>query len=63
MAIPVPGMRAASHGSVPRAGRISFAHADWAGYSIFEEAFTLGHLAGGEAAKNLSASAPRSRRP
>ena len=62
MAIPVPGMRAASHGSVPRAGRISFAHADWAGYSIFEEAFTLGHLAGGEAAKNLNASAPRSRR-
>ncbi len=23
-----------------------FAHADWAGYSIFEEAFTLGHVAG-----------------
>ena len=28
------------------AGRLHFAHADWAGYSIFEEAFTLGHGAG-----------------
>ncbi|MBS0428530.1 MAG: FAD-dependent oxidoreductase [Proteobacteria bacterium] len=27
-------------------GRLQFAHADWAGYSIFEEAFTRGHLAG-----------------
>lgn len=27
-------------------GRLRFAHSDWAGYSIFEEAFTLGHLAG-----------------
>jgi monoamine oxidase len=25
---------------------LSFAHSDWAGYSVFEEAFTLGHLAG-----------------
>ncbi|MDD2925442.1 FAD-dependent oxidoreductase [Rhodoferax sp.] len=24
-------------------GRLSFAHSDWAGYSVFEEAFTLGH--------------------
>jgi len=31
---------------VPRDGRLSFAHADWSGYSIFEEAFTRGHLAG-----------------
>ena len=28
------------------APRLSFAHADWAGYSVFEEAFTLGHAAG-----------------
>lgn len=28
------------------APRLAFAHADWAGYSVFEEAFTLGHLAG-----------------
>ncbi|MBX9818806.1 MAG: FAD-dependent oxidoreductase, partial [Burkholderiaceae bacterium] len=27
-------------------GRLRFAHSDWAGYSIFEEAFTLGHHAG-----------------
>ncbi|HEY8908002.1 MAG TPA: FAD-dependent oxidoreductase [Rhodoferax sp.] len=25
--------------------RLNFAHSDWAGYSIFEEAFTLGHWA------------------
>ncbi|MDD5333543.1 MAG: hypothetical protein PHS32_07335 [Rhodoferax sp.] len=25
--------------------RLSFAHSDWAGYSVFEEAFTLGHYA------------------
>ncbi len=29
-------------------GRLAFAHGDWAGYSIFEEAFTLGHLAAGQ---------------
>ena len=27
-------------------GRLTFAHSDWAGYSVFEEAFTLGHNAG-----------------
>ncbi len=27
-------------------GRLAFAHGDWSGYSIFEEAFTRGHLAG-----------------
>jgi hypothetical protein len=27
-------------------GRLRFAHADWAGYSVFEEAFTLGHTSG-----------------
>ena len=27
-------------------GPLAFAHSDWAGYSVFEEAFTLGHLAG-----------------
>ena len=26
--------------------RLSFAHSDWAGYSVFEEAFTAGHTAG-----------------
>jgi len=27
-------------------GRLRFAHSDWAGYSVFEEAFTMGHVAG-----------------
>ena len=26
--------------------RLTFAHSDWAGYSVFEEAFTAGHAAG-----------------
>ena len=26
--------------------RLGFAHSDWSGYSVFEEAFTLGHWAG-----------------
>jgi len=30
----------------PAAGRLRFAHADWSGYSVFEEAFTRGHAAG-----------------
>jgi hypothetical protein len=25
--------------------RLTFAHSDWAAYSVFEEAFTLGHRA------------------
>lgn len=29
-----------------RDGRIAYAHSDWAGYSVFEEAFTMGHGAG-----------------
>ncbi len=35
---------------VPAWERLRFAHADWAGYSVFEEAFTLGHAAGYAAA-------------
>jgi len=30
----------------PSDGRLRFAHADWSGYSVFEEAFTRGHAAG-----------------
>jgi monoamine oxidase len=50
MAMPAPGLLAqlGAHGPVA-AGRLSFAHADWSGYSIFEEAFTRGHLAGSAA--------------
>ncbi len=33
---------------VPQWGHLRFAHSDWAGYSVFEEAFALGHAAGGE---------------
>jgi hypothetical protein len=29
------------------AGRLAFAHSDWSGYSIFEEAFVRGHLSAG----------------
>jgi len=56
MAIPRPGLLAqigahrmspdAVHRGRVIAGRLSFAHADWSGYSIFEEAFTRGHVAG-----------------
>lgn len=49
MAIPEPGLLArmgAAHRGQVAAGRLSFAHADWSGYSIFEEAFTRGHVAG-----------------
>ena len=31
---------------VPTWQRLAFAHSDWAGYSVFEEAFALGHAAG-----------------
>jgi hypothetical protein len=48
MAIPAPGLLA-QLGARPCviAGRLAFAHADWSGYSIFEEAFTRGMLAAG----------------
>ena len=58
MAMPVPGTLAqvqrlqsagaGRHGALrfADAPRLAFAHADWSGYSVFEEAFTLGHAAG-----------------
>jgi len=44
MAIPAPGQRGSTALAALRAqrGRVRFAHADLAGYSVFEEAFTLG---------------------
>ena len=33
---------------VPQWEHLRFAHSDWAGYSVFEEAFALGHAAGGK---------------
>jgi hypothetical protein len=62
MSIPVPGVRGSSAlaalapSSRPPAGqerRLHFAHADLSGYSVFEESFTHGHLAGGAAAGRL----------
>jgi monoamine oxidase len=45
MAVPVPGTLVAlppRAALAPPSSRLSYAHSDWAGYSIFEEAFTLG---------------------
>ncbi len=48
MRIPLPGTRSSSaHQALPHlAGRIHLAHADLAGYSVFEEAFAAGMGAG-----------------
>jgi monoamine oxidase len=46
MAMPVPGALSEVASGTPRSRRLAFAHSDWAGYSIFEEAFTVGHRAG-----------------
>lgn len=64
MSIPLPGVRghadlAALRGAV-LAARVRLAHADLVGYSVFEEAFTLGHAAGAAAAAALRSSPPRS---
>jgi len=59
MAVPIPGSRMAAPAGPPQDARLRYAHSDWAGYSIFEEAFTLGHLAGhGAAAFDKRAAAP-----
>jgi hypothetical protein len=44
-AIPAPGVLSRLP-AAPATARLRFAHGDWAGYSNFEEAFTLGHTAG-----------------
>lgn len=54
MAVPVPGTLARlqrlpltqERRAVLRTGRLSYAHSDWSGYSVFEEAFAQGHAAG-----------------
>jgi phytoene dehydrogenase-like protein len=60
MSIPTPGLRgsAALRALAQPHGRLHFAHADLSGYSVFEEAFTQGHRAGGQAAAALGRSAP-----
>ncbi len=49
MSVPRPGVRSNQALAALRAqcGRIRFAHADLAGYSVFEEAYTAGWLAAG----------------
>ncbi|MET0381965.1 MAG: FAD-dependent oxidoreductase, partial [Burkholderiaceae bacterium] len=56
MAIPAVGMRSsAALAAVPlSAKRVSFAHADLAAYSVFEEAFALGTAAGERAAASVT---------
>ncbi len=55
MAIPTPTTRtrlqAVLERALPTDARIQLAHADLAGYSVFEEAFAFGHAAGTRAAR------------
>jgi hypothetical protein len=56
MSIPMPGVRgslALQALAQPQAGRLQFAHSDLAGYSVFEEAYTLGITAGRAATGKL----------
>jgi hypothetical protein len=48
MSVPLPGVRssAALRALANPTGRVSFAHSDLSGYSVFEEAFFHGHSAG-----------------
>ena len=56
MVVPVPGLRAAAALAQLRQmqGRVSFAHSDLSGYSVFEEAFFNGLRAGRQAACEVS---------
>ena len=45
MAVPTPALSGLVGHKPPNTERLAFAHSDWAGYSVFEEAFTLGHRA------------------
>ena len=58
MSIPVPGLRTSPALQALNAawGRVHFAHADLAGYSVFEEAYTAGVLA----ARRVAGAASRS---
>jgi len=58
MSIPVPGTRARLRDLPLHGPQLSFAHADWAGYSVFEEAFTLGLAAGRSAVRALGRPVP-----
>lgn len=58
MSVPVPGTRARLRDLPLHGPQLSFAHADWAGYSVFEEAFTLGLAAGRSAVRALGRPVP-----
>jgi len=53
MVMPTPGVmnkmaayrNSVFNSSLSKMSSLTFAHSDWAGYSVFEEAFTMGHLA------------------
>ena len=57
MSMPTPGFMkkmgayrlTVLNSSLLKSTSLGFAHSDWAGYSVFEEAFTMGHLAGQQA--------------
>jgi predicted NAD/FAD-dependent oxidoreductase len=55
MRVPLPGTRSSpAHQALTQlAGRVTLAHADLAGYSVFEEAYTLGWQAGQGVARQL----------
>ena len=55
MSIPVPGLRSspALAALSQQQGRVQFAHSDLSAYSVFEEAFTQGELAGRRVAASL----------
>jgi monoamine oxidase len=64
MSVPAPGVRgsaalAALREPAAAGPRLHFAHADLMGYSVFEEAFTLGDRAGRQAAAALAGGTPR----
>jgi len=46
MAVPVPSASGRVGQTPQKMERLQFAHSDWAGYSVFEEAFAQGHAAG-----------------
>jgi hypothetical protein len=57
MAVPAPGVR--GHAALralgdPTPGRVHLAHGDLSGYSVFEEAFTWGDVAGRRVAGRLT---------
>jgi hypothetical protein len=61
MRVPLPGVRSSpAHQTLSGlAGRVTLAHADLTGYSVFEEAYTLGWQAGQRVAQQLRPSPRR----